>query len=292
MKVVLIGSNGQLGSDIVRTLSLDKTFKLISFTHKDIEVTDNDSINKVFNHYKPDLVINTSAFHKVESCEKEIENSFNVNTYAVRNLSLYCKEKDITLVHFSTDYVFGLDENRKKPYKETDTPGPVNTYGISKLSGEYFIRYLLKKYFLIRTTGLFGEAGSSGKGGNFVEAMVKKEEGSEVRMVNDQTLCPTSTSDLAENLKSLIKTKDYGLYHMVSQGHCNWYEFAKEIFMLTNKNVDLKPISSKESGSTVKRPAFSALENAKLKEIKLNQMHHWKESLKEYLQRKKYLYLR
>lgn len=289
MKIVLIGKNGQLGHDIVTIFSKKKNLDLIALSHKDIEVTNKENLTKVMEKMQPTHIINTAAFHKVELCEEDHEKSFAVNAYAARNLAQYAKETDTVLIHFSTDYVFGLDNRRVKPYKETDIPGPLNTYGISKLAGEYFVRYIAPKHFVIRSSGLFGVAGASGKGGNFIETMIKKAAEGTVKVVSDQIMTPTSTLDIARNLLILMKTKHYGLYHMTSEGKCSWYDFAKEIFRQTKTKVDLQPISSLQSNSPVRRPAYSVLENAQLKQLGLNRMPKWQDALQEYLQLKKYV---
>jgi dTDP-4-dehydrorhamnose reductase len=194
------------------------------------------------------------------------------------------------LVYISTDYVFGQDEKRKKPYKETDNTGPINVYGVSKLAGEKFTQYICSKYFIVRVCGLFGVAGSSGKGGNFVELMVRlgKEKG-EVSVVDDQILTPTYTKNIAENLQELLKTDYYGLYHLTSEGQCSWWEFANEIFKLLKLKVKNNPVDSKFFKTRAKRPKFSVLEKYHLNKINLNLMRDWKENLRLYLIEKCYL---
>lgn len=232
-KILLIGANGQLGSDLVKGLK-----NIIPITHKDLEICDIKQLRLVIEKYNPETIINTSAFHKVDLCEDEIEKSFQVNAYAVRDLALICKEKDILLLHFSTDYVF--DGRKNSPYIESDTPNPLNVYGVSKLSGEYFIRNISNRFLIIRTSGLYGSAGSSGKGSNFIETMLKlAKEKKPIRVVDDQVLTPTYTRDLAENIRELLKTREYGIFHITNNGQCSWFEFAKEIFKLADLNPEV-----------------------------------------------------
>ena len=283
-KVLLIGADGQLGSDLRKILD---NHKLLCPLINELDVTQFSRVREYIDKNLPDLIINTAAFHQVDECEKDIEKSFLVNTFAVKNLAEICKEKDITLTHISTDYVFGLDEKRKTPYAETDLPGPVNIYGISKLAGEYCIRYALKKYFIIRPAALFGVTGAKGKGGNFIETMLRlAKEKSEVRVKNDEFASPTYTKELAEVIAELIKTENYGLYHITSQGGCSWYEFAKKIFELNNTRINCQPVSSEEFPTVARRPRYSVLENKHLKEIGLDKMSYWEDALKKYLQEK------
>jgi dTDP-4-dehydrorhamnose reductase len=286
-KVILIGADGQLGADLKKAL---KGYRLLCPLIDELDVTQFDKVKEYVKQTSPDLIVNTAAFHQVDECEKDPQKSFLVNTLAIKNLAEICKELDISLVHISTDYVFGLDEKRKIPYTEEDLPGPVNVYGISKLAGEYFIRCLFKKYFIIRPAALFGVTGAKGKGGNFVETMLRlaKEKG-EVKVKNDEFTSPTYTRELAEVIAELIKTENYGVYHITSQDGCSWYEFAKKIFELTNTKINCQPVSSDEFSTVAKRPRYSVLENKHLKEIGLDKMSHWQDALKKYLKEKSYI---
>lgn len=290
IKIALIGTNGQLGTDLSKTLLSETQFSTFPLTHQDIEITNQKNLFKTINKINPDFVINTAAFHKLDEVEKNPNKAFLVNSIACYYLANYCKEKKKTLVFISTDYVFGLDKSRSKPYKETDHPGPVNTYGVTKLAGENFIRFINPKYMIIRTSGLFGTAGSSGKGGNFVETMLKlAQQKSQIKVVNDQIVSPTYTIDLARQITYLVGKGKFGLFHATSEGKCSWYEFAKEIFRLTNYKVNLKAVSSSEFPTKAQRPSYSVLGNYQLKKENINKMHHWKVSLKDYLKKKGHL---
>ncbi len=281
MKILIIGANGQLGSDLVKALADQE---LIPLTHAEIEVTDAGQVQAAFDHHRPEIVINTAAFHQVDVCEQEVERAFRVNAYAPRLLALACRDHDAALVHISTDYVFGGDTTRRTPYVETDCPAPINVYGLSKLAGEYFIRYLWPRHFIVRTSGLYGVAGSSGKGGNFVEGRLKQARaGQPIRMVTDQVLTPTYTADLARAIRRLVETDHYGLYHITSAGQCSWYDFTAKILELAGLRTELIPQTTAESGAAARRPAYSVLENAALKAIGLDDMRPWPEALAEYL---------
>ena len=171
MKIAITGANGQLGTDMCRALD---SFEILPLTHKDIEISSIGSVKEVLGKYKPDVIINTAAYVRVDDSETESDKAFLVNTLGVRNVAVATQQIQAKLIHISTDYIFGGEaEPRNIPYTEFDTPVPLNIYGKSKLTGENFVRDFCQKYFIVRTSGLFGVAGSSGKGGNFVEAMLK-----------------------------------------------------------------------------------------------------------------------
>jgi len=286
-KIALIGANGQLGTDMLKCNKSEDFFEVIALTHKDIEITDKNNLTKVLDNIKPDIILNASAYNRVEEAEIDPKAAFDVNATALQYLVKYSADRDIILTHISTDYVFGLDKERNTPYTELDIPGPVNTYGVSKIAGEYFVRQTTEKHFIIRTSGLYGIAQSSSKGYNFVELMLRlAEEEKEVRVVNDQISSPTYSIDLARQIFSIIKEAPFGLYHASAEGLCSHYEFAKEIFKITNQTVKLQAVSTKEFGAKAQRPAYSVLENVKLKKLGINKMRHWQEGLKDYLKEK------
>jgi dTDP-4-dehydrorhamnose reductase len=284
LKTILIGADGQLGTDLLKIYAPGD---IIPLTIKDIDVTDYEGVGRILGEHKPDVVINTAAYHRVDECEDYPERAMEVNALAVRNLAAACKEIDAALVHFSTDYVF--DGEASSPYTETDTPRPMSAYAISKLAGELYIRYVHDKHFIIRPCGLYGVVGSMEKGTNFVETMLKMAaEGKDISVVSDQTLTPTYTLALARVLKELIDTGSYGLYHMTCEGECSWYEFAEAIFELSGIDANLSPTTSDVYKQPAHRPAYSVLENANLKEIAaVSPMPHWRDALSDYLEERK-----
>lgn len=285
MKIAVIGADGQLGSDLVKTLKGEKVFPLY---YPDFDITKPEEIKGILSELELEIVINTAAYHKVDECEQNPQESFLVNSIAVRDLALICQEAGLALVHFSTDYVF--DGQKQEPYVEEDSPHPLNVYGVSKLSGEYFVSNILERYFLIRTCGLYGVAGCWGKGTNFVDAIISLEkEGKPLRVINDQWVTPTSTAELAQRIHELIQTKHYGLFHLTNEDQCSWYEFAQTILTLVGKKPSVVPIDSKAYGARARRPAYSVLENKRAKEIGLAEFSHWKEALEDYLKKKKYI---
>jgi dTDP-4-dehydrorhamnose reductase len=279
MRIALLGSNGQLGRDLLAQLSEHELFPL---TRQEFDVTDHARARSVISDLKPDLVLNTTAYHRVDDCESQPELAYNVNVLAVLNLVRISNDLDAALVHFSTDYVF--DGKSRTPYSEDSVALPLSIYGNSKLAGELLVRTMARKYFVIRTCGLYGNAGSRGKGGNFVETMLSKaRNGDPIRVVNDQILSPTSTLEVARQMKSLLTSTHYGLFHMTSEGACSWFEFATAIFELAEIPADLSPTTSDAYKSPAKRPQYSVLENGRLKKLGLNRMRHWREGLSEYL---------
>ena len=285
-KIALIGANGQLGSDLVEAFA-SRNEELIKLTHANIEITDHTQTRQKLTNLAPSVVINTAAYHRVDEMEENIIRAFDINAAAVRNLAQICRDLDATLVHLSTDYVFGGDLSRNTPCPETTPPFPINVYGVSKLAGEYSVRSITPKHYVVRVSGLYGVAGSSGKGGNFVELMLRlAHEGKPIKVVNDQRLTPTSTHDLAQKIIELLDSDAYGLYHMTSTGDCTWYEFAGKIFELYGLSPDLSPTVTGSFGEKATRPAYSVLDNAALRSTGLTDMRHWHEALRDYLIKK------
>lgn len=279
MKITVIGSTGQVGSYLTKILSAKHD--VIGLSHEELDITDFQKTRDTLFKLKPDLVINTAAYHKTDECEENPEKSFSVNSIAVRNLALTCKDLSAVLLHLSTDYVF--DGRKNEPYTEDDVPNPLNVYGVSKLAGEIFVKNTLEKHFIVRPSGIFGRAKKVGKA-NFIDRMIQlAKERKKLKIVDDQIFSPTYAKDLAEKISELIKTEKYGTYHITNSGYCSWYELAKTAFELVNIQTDLKPIKSKEFPAKAKRPKFSVLENKRLKMIGLKEMRHWESALKDYL---------
>jgi dTDP-4-dehydrorhamnose reductase len=285
MRVVLIGPNGQLGSDIARSWPADG---LVGLTHDQVEVADRASVTRAIAELKPALVVNTSAFHNVDLCESELDRAFAVNTLGAAHLADACREHDAALMHISTDYVFRGDAHA--PYDESDCTGPRTVYGLSKAAGEQLIRNRLPRHYIVRTSGLYGVAGASGKGGNFVERMLQlARDGKDIKVVDDQVLSPTFTADLANKLLQIAGTERYGTYHVTSGDSCSWYEFARTIFEKTRTKVNLEPTNTATFASPAVRPAYSVLANNALTAAGLERARPWRDALTDYLGRKQYL---
>jgi dTDP-4-dehydrorhamnose reductase len=280
VKVAVIGANGQLGSDICGLL-IAQGISFVPLTRREIDVTDAAQVDRVLESAHADVVINTAAYHKVDQCEKDPALSFAVNAIGPKNVATTCRRIGSVLVHFSTDYVF--DGRISREYAETDFPKPLSIYAASKLAGECLVPAYCERYFVLRTCGLYGLEGSRSRGGNFVETMLMKAaEKKPLRVVNDQVLTPTFTVDVAEIVSRIIRTDAYGLYHVTNEGGCSWYDFARKIFELEGIDVDLKPVTTAEYYTGVRRAPYSVLSKAKLNGLGLS-MPHWTDALARYL---------
>ncbi|MCL0036180.1 dTDP-4-dehydrorhamnose reductase [Dehalococcoidia bacterium] len=282
MRVLITGANGQLGTDLCGVLP---NIEVIPLAHADLEITDMNSVKGAFTRHRPDIVINTAAYVRVDDCETEQDKAFSVNALGARNVAVVTQEIGAKLVHISTDYVFGGESQpRTAPYTEFDFPIPPNVYGKSKLAGENLVRHLCAKHFIIRSSGLFGVAGASGKGGNFVETMLRlAKERDELRVVNDQVFSPTYTKDLAEKIAQLIHTEYYGIFHITNKGSCSWYEFSKEILNLAGIRTPVIPITSDQYPQKARRPHYSVLDNYHLRLLGMDDMRPWQEAVKDYM---------
>ena len=279
MCTLLIGANGQLGSELRQVFN---DCDLVPLTHAELELTNPVQVREIFSKHRPSLILNTAAYHRVDECEDLPERAFAVNAIAVRELAIAAKEIGATLVHFSTDYVF--DGRQRSPYREVDRPGPLSAYATSKLAGEYFVQAVLERHYLIRTCGLYGMAGSRSKAGNFVETMLRlAADGREIRVVGDQIVTPTSAKELAHKVRQLVETDAYGLYHITNNGECSWYQFARTVFELAGLTPDLIETTSAAHGARAARPAYSVLDNANLRSLDLDDLSDWRDALEAYL---------
>ena len=290
MRIAVIGANGQLGTDLVKVFGEDPYFEVIPLTHRNLDVTIPRTL-KILKELKPDVIINTAAYVRVDDAEIYPGKAFEVNAIGALNVARIAEEINAVNVYISTDYVF--DGEKGEPYTEEDVPNPINVYGASKYAGEIFTRNYSRKHYVIRVASLYGKAGASGKGGNFIEWVIERaRQGKELRIVADQFMSPTYTVDVARTLREFLKVQpEWGVYHMVNEGHCSWYEFTKAIFEILGWDVDVKPIKSSELNRLAKRPRVSALENEKLKKSGL-EMTGWREALEEYLNGERYFQLK
>jgi dTDP-4-dehydrorhamnose reductase len=282
MKIAVIGAEGQVGRDACAEFERYGD-EVHGFNHAQLEIGSLDSVQAVLSQIKPDVVVNTAAFHQVEHCELEPAKAFAINACGARNVAKVAATVDALLIHISTDYVF--DGGKSTPYEETDLPRPLNAYGNSKLAGEYFVRTLSPRHFVLRTSALYGKHPCRAKGGlNFVELMCKlAREGKEIKVVDSEFVTPTATADLAKQIVELSRCDSFGLYHATAEGSCSWYEFAREIFALTATEARLTIANAADFPSKVPRPHYSVLENKGLKSISRNVFRPWKEGLRDYL---------
>lgn len=272
-KILIIGSRGMLGSDLVKIFNSDNNYNITEADMNNLDITNKDQVAEFIANEKPDFVINAAAYTDVDKCEEEVDICNQVNGYALEYLAKACRDNDAKLVHISTDYVF--NGNKKEGYKEEDTIDPVNQYGKSKAIGEDMVTNNMEEYYIIRISWLFGKSGK-----NFVETMLALgQDHDELKVVNDQHGKPTYTVDLAKAIKNLIEeNQEYGVYHLPNEEETTWYEFAKEIFELSDMKVKVIPCTSDEFPRPATRPMYSSLLNTKFKKLR-----SWREALKDYL---------
>lgn len=282
MRVAVIGSNGQLGVDTVSAF-VNRGDTVVSLTHADIELSSLESVRARLGTQTVDIVVNTAAMHHVENCEQQPDKAYSVNATGARNLALVTRELGVVLIHISTDYVF--DGMKGEPYIESDTPLPINVYGNSKLAGEYFVRTVNPKHFVLRTSALYGKHPCRAKGGsNFVDLMLRLgHDRGRVRVVDSEFVSPTPTADVARQIVALSLCNAFGLYHATAEGSCSWYDFAQEIFAVAKVPVQVEVASPSEFPAKVPRPRYSVLDNRGLKSEGLNVFQHWQTGLAEYL---------
>ncbi|WP_405281305.1 dTDP-4-dehydrorhamnose reductase [Methanobrevibacter sp.] len=276
MKILITGSNGMLGHDLIDVLK-DK-HELILTTSKSLDITDKDKVIEFISEKDPDVVINSAAYTDVDGCEENQDIAYAVNGEGVRNLALGCSKIDCPLVHVSTDYVF--DGTARDPITEDGEIGPISVYGKSKLMGEEAILDILDKFFIIRTAWLYGI-----NGGNFPKTMLELAKNhSEITVVYDEVGTPTYTPDLAYGISQLIETDYYGIYHLTNSGSCSWCEFARYIFEVADADVKVIPVTASEFARPAQRPHYSVLENKKWVDNGFEPLRDYKEAAKEYIE--------
>jgi len=279
MRTVIVGANGQLGTALQASLQGE----VVPVVRSDLEIADFAQVEAVLSAARPDRVVNAAAYNFVDRAEDEPIAAYSVNALGPRNLARWCGSAGVTLVHVSTDYVFGSDSDRRNPYDESDAPGPESAYAVSKLAGEFFVRAECPRHFIVRTCGLYGSASTEGKG-NFVKTMLRlAKERKELTIVDDQHCTPSFAADVAGAIGSLIETDQYGLYHATNSGGTSWYEFAREIFRLAAIDISVRPIKSAEYQQKAKRPAYSVLDCGKLAATIGRPLPAWDDALSRYL---------
>lgn len=285
MKILILGAHGNLGGQLVKIFSADKKYEVLAWDKEEIDIGDRELVLKKVNDLKPNVIINAAAYNAVDKCE-ENEEAFNaakkINGQAVGYLVEACLETGVIFFHYSSDYVFSGD--KKEGYKEDDEPEPINKYGETKLIGE---QEIIKKsgqglkYYLIRTSKLFGPKGESQSAKpSFFDLMLdlaKKKKKLEV--VDEEVSCFTYTSDLARATKKLLESeKGYGVFHITNIGQATWYEAAIKLFEFAKIKIQINPVAGCAIPRPAKRPAYSVLVNTKF-----DMQRNWEDALKEYL---------
>ncbi len=282
MRILLLGGSGQLGTD-VRGVAVGR-HEVIAPRHEEADVTDLVGLERVIQRVRPKAVINAAAFHKVELCEADPSATFGVNAVGAGNVARAARTSGARCVFVSTDYVF--DGERQEGYAEDDQPHPLNVYGASKAAGEQLVAAAHPDSLVVRGSGLFGHAGSSGKGGNFVETMLAKAAAGEaVSVVDDQIFAPSSTRDMADRILTLLEREvPPGIYHAANSGSCSWYRFALATFEIEGIDADLTPKPAGEQ--VVRRPRWSILLDTKAERLGLPRSRPWRDALEWYLERR------
>lgn len=281
MKVLVIGADGQLGGEFAAAWP---DADLVRLTRADLDVTDEAAIGPILAEARPDVVVNTAAFHKVDVCEREPAASFLVNATAARSVARACETIGAACVFISTDYVFDGDAGRA--YREADARRALNVYGASKIAGEDLVRTASERAYIIRSSGLYGLRGASGKGGNFVETILRRADATgRLQVVADQTLSPTATADLAAGIREVVRHAPPGVYHITNQGALSWWEFASLAVRLSGRadRTTVEPVQSADWDQSVRRPAYSVLENAAMASVGVPFLRPVDEALAEYL---------
>ena len=280
-RFVVIGATGQLGSDLVRTF--DRPGELIPLGSRDLDVLDAAQVRSTLATLRPTVVLNATAYNLVDRAEEERPRAFALNAEAVGSLAATCHSLGAVFAHFSTDYVF--DGRKRTPYEESDAPAPLGVYGESKLAGERLALERCERTVIFRVSGLFGIAGSSGKGRtNFVETMLRlAREGKPLRVVADQVLGPSYTLDLARKVWVVLPKVAHSTYHLTSGGQTSWYDFARRAFRLTGVTADITPVTAAEFGARAPRPAYSVLGHAHLAALGEDDLRSWDAALAAYI---------
>jgi len=242
----------------------------------ELDITNKKAVNDFIISKKPNIIIHCAAYTAVDNAEENIDIAYNVNVNGTKNLIESIKNQNTKFIYISTDYVF--DGNKKGSYRVDDIPNPKSVYGKSKYLGELEVQKH-NNYFIFRISWVFGKNGS-----NFVKTMLKLGKDKDyINVVSDQVGSPTYTKDLAELIVDVSETNKYGVYHATNDGECSWFEFAKEIFNLSNLDILVKSIKSDQYPTKAKRPINSVMDKSKLDENGFNHLPHWKNAIKRYL---------
>ena len=266
MATLVTGARGMLGQDLCPILE-DAGYEIIETDREELDITDKEAVDAFISEKNPEIVIHCAAYTNVDKAEEDVKTAELINVTGTENIAEICGKLGITLVYISTDYVFNGSKNT--PYTSQDLPNPLNNYGITKYEGEEAVRSFCEKYYIARTSWLYGHHGK-----NFVETMISLADKS-LKVVDDQIGCPTWTVELANGILKLFD-KPYGTYHVCGSGSTSWYGFAKEIFEQLGMEVDLKPCKTEEFSRPAKRPAYSVMDNDGI-------CRNWKAALKDYL---------
>ncbi len=274
--MLVTGVKGQLGYDVVKELEKRK-IECLGVDIDDFDITDETAVTAFIKNYNPGAVIHCSAYTAVDKAEDNPELCRKVNAEGSRNIARVCREINAKMIYISTDYVFSGTGDQ--PYEVDDPTGPTSVYGMTKLEGEWAVKEVLQKYFIVRISWVFGKNGN-----NFVKTMLRiGKERDEVNVVCDQIGSPTYTSDLAPLLCDMVASEKYGTYHATNEGYCSWAEFAQEIFKQADYSTNVRYISTSEYPTRAKRPSNSRMSKKSLDKAGFKRLSSWKDALSRYL---------
>lgn len=282
IKVLVTGSAGQLGQDVILLLN-QQGYEVMGCDRMEMDISDLDRCLEVIGAFYPDVVIHCAAHTAVDVAETDVDAAYLINGVGTRNVTVAAEKVGAKLVYISTDYVF--DGNSEQPYHEYDNTNPQSIYGKSKRAGEVLVQSLSSRYFIVRTSWVYGKYGH-----NFVKTMLKLgQEKPQLQVVHDQKGSPTYTVDLARFLLDLIQTEKYGVYHASNSGACTWYEFAEAIFVEAHEilgltfPVELLPCSTEQFPRPAPRPSNSVMEHLAIRTNGFKEIRHWREGLRDFL---------
>jgi dTDP-4-dehydrorhamnose reductase len=280
--VLVLGSLGQLGSELVREFHA-RGHRVSGYDRAEVDITDEAQVEQAFARLRPELVINAAAYNQVDVAEREPQAAFLVNALAVRHLAVACRQWDIRLVHYSTDYVF--DGRTDRPYTEEDPTHPLGAYAVSKLAGELYAQAYLEAPLIIRTSGVFGPGGRHTARGNFIELMLRLAgEHRPIRVVEDHIASPTYAPALAARTADLVERGASGIFHLGGGTAISWFDYATMIFRLAGIPAKLQPTNEREYRTAARRPKYSALSNQKAEAFGIAPMPPLEEAVRRYLE--------
>ena len=287
MKIMITGCNGQLGSELRKTLQkgvselgeipeVFRTPELCCIDINELDITSLNYTSRYVTRLNPDVIINCAAYTNVDACETHQDDAFKVNAIGARNIAICAEKVGAKLIHISTDYVFSGDG--KTPYREYDLPSPKSVYGATKLTGEMYVSMFSSRFFILRTAWLYGYVGK-----NFVKTIMNvAKENSSIKVVNDQIGNPTNAVDLTHHILKIAAKEEYGIYHCAGNGACSWYDLACKIIEYSGIKTEVIPCTSEEYPSATKRPAYSSLEHMMLRCTVGDEMRNWQDALKSF----------
>jgi dTDP-4-dehydrorhamnose reductase len=283
MKYAIFGSAGQVGQEFCKLLPAEQ---LILLTRTDADISDADSVQGCVKRLDCDVLVNAAAFHDVNGCEDSPEKAFKVNAIGAMNVAQAARKRGLTVVFFSSDYVFGQETHRSTPYLESDRPGPLNAYGVSKVAGEELVRTTTDEHLIVRTSSLFGVV-TSRKGWTFPEMILRRARAGEpMRVVNDQHMSPTYTLDLVRTVVDLVEANARGTVHVTNGGGCTWYDFAAETLKLAGLEYPIAPVDSSSFPAKARRPTYSQMASERIGPLGVAVPRDWRDAIAAYLTEK------